>query len=80
MTSIDLHDQAALTTTLAELSPLPMAALMIGVYTLLQEGADLPSLTTSPSRRPGSRSACSSPARSPAGGPSLGGRTASAAP
>ena len=28
-------------TTLAELPPLPIAALMIGVYNLLQEGADL---------------------------------------
>jgi hypothetical protein len=42
MTSTSLHDQAALDTTLAELPPLPMAALMIGVYNLLQEGADLP--------------------------------------
>ncbi len=40
MTSIDLHDR--LNETLAELPPLPMAALMIGVYNLLQEGADLP--------------------------------------
>jgi hypothetical protein len=42
MTSINLHDQAALNTTLAELPPLPIAALMIGVYNLLQDGADLP--------------------------------------
>ena len=42
MTSINLRDQTALNTTLAELPPLPMAALMIGVYNLLQDGADLP--------------------------------------
>ncbi len=42
MTSSSLHDPTALNTTLAELPPLPMAALMIGVYNLLQEGADLP--------------------------------------
>ena len=42
MTSTSLHDPTALNTTLAELPPLPMAALMIGVYNLLQEGADLP--------------------------------------
>jgi hypothetical protein len=42
MTSINLHDQTALNTTLADMPPLPMAALMIGVYNLLQEGADLP--------------------------------------
>jgi len=39
MTSTSLHDQADLNATLAELPPLPMAALMIGVYNLLQEGA-----------------------------------------
>ena len=42
MTSIHAYDPTALDTTLAELPPLPMAALMIGVYNLLQEGADLP--------------------------------------
>jgi hypothetical protein len=42
VTSISLHDPTTLNTTLAELPPLPMAALMIGVYNLLQEGADLP--------------------------------------
>ena len=42
MTSTSLHDQTSLDTTLAELPPLPMAALMIGVYNLLQDGADLP--------------------------------------
>jgi len=42
MTSTSLHDQADLNATLAELPPLPMAALMIGVYNLLQDGADLP--------------------------------------
>ena len=42
MTSTSLYDQAALDTTLAELPPLPMAALMVGVYNLLQDGADLP--------------------------------------
>jgi hypothetical protein len=42
MTSSSLHDPTALNTTLAELPPLPMAALMIGVYNLLQDGADLP--------------------------------------
>ena len=42
MTSTSLHDQADLDTTLTELPPLPMAALMIGVYNLLQDGADLP--------------------------------------
>ena len=42
MTSSSLHDPTALNTTLPELPPLPMAALMIGVYNLLQDGADLP--------------------------------------
>ena len=42
MTSTSLNDQASLDTTPAELPPLPMAALMIGVYNLLQDGADLP--------------------------------------
>jgi hypothetical protein len=42
MTSIHAYDPTTLNTTLAELPPLPMAALMIGVYNLLQEGADLP--------------------------------------
>jgi len=42
MTSSSLHDPTTLNTTLAELPPLPMAALMIGVCNLLQEGADLP--------------------------------------
>ena len=42
MTSIHAYDPTALNTTLGELPPLPMAALMIGVYNLLQEGADLP--------------------------------------
>jgi hypothetical protein len=42
VTSIHAYDPTALNTTLAELPPLPMAALMIGVYNLLQEGADLP--------------------------------------
>ena len=42
MTSTNLHDQTALDTTPGELPPLPMAALMIGVYNLLQDGADLP--------------------------------------
>ena len=42
MTSTSLPDQTDLDTTLAELPPLPMAALMIGVYNLLQDGADLP--------------------------------------
>jgi len=42
MTSTSLHDQTAPDTTLPELPPLPMAALMIGVYNLLQDGADLP--------------------------------------
>jgi hypothetical protein len=42
MTSTPLHDPAPLGTTLAELPPLPMAALMIGVYNLLCDGADLP--------------------------------------
>ena len=42
MTSIHAYDPMALNTTLAELPPLPIAALMIGVYNLLQEGADLP--------------------------------------
>ena len=41
MTSTSLPDQTDLDTTLAELPPLPMAALMIGVYNLLQDGADL---------------------------------------
>ena len=35
MTSTSLHDQADLDTAPAELPPLPMAALMIGVYNLL---------------------------------------------
>ena len=42
MTSNSLHDPADLATTLPELPPLPIAALMIGVYNLLCEGADLP--------------------------------------
>ena len=42
MTSTSLNHQADLDTTPAELPPLPMAALMIGVYNLLQDGADLP--------------------------------------
>ncbi len=42
MTSINLHDPTALDKALPELPPLPMAALMIGVYNLLQDGADLP--------------------------------------
>ena len=42
MTSTSLPDQTTPDTTLAELPPLPMAALMIGVYNLLQDGADLP--------------------------------------
>jgi hypothetical protein len=42
MNSTTLHDQATLNQALAELPPLPMAALMIGVYNLLQDGADLP--------------------------------------
>jgi hypothetical protein len=42
MTSTSFHDQITLNTALAELPPLPMAALMIGVYNLLSEGADLP--------------------------------------
>jgi len=42
MTSTSLHDPTTLDTTVAELPPLPMAALMIGVYNLLQDGADLP--------------------------------------
>jgi hypothetical protein len=41
MTSTSFHDQTTLDTTLAALPPLPMAALMIGVYNLLCEGADL---------------------------------------
>jgi hypothetical protein len=41
MTSTSLN-QSDLDTTLAELPPLPIAALMIGVYNLLQDGADLP--------------------------------------
>ena len=42
MTSIHPLDPATVNTTLAELPPLPIAVLMIGVYNLLQEGADLP--------------------------------------
>jgi hypothetical protein len=42
MTNLSLHDQTDLNQALAELPPLPMAALMIGVYNLLQDGADLP--------------------------------------
>ena len=42
MTSIHPLDPATVNATLAELPPLPIAALMIGVYNLLQEGADLP--------------------------------------
>ena len=40
MTSIRTHDLAG--TAPPELPPLPIAALMIGVYNLLQDGADLP--------------------------------------
>ena len=42
MTSIHAYDPTTLNTTLAELPPLPMAALTIGVCNLLQDGADLP--------------------------------------
>ena len=42
MTSSSLHDPTAFSTTPAELPLLPTAALMIGVYNLLQDGADLP--------------------------------------
>ena len=42
MTSIHPLDPATVNATLAELRPLPVAALMIGVYNLLQDGADLP--------------------------------------
>jgi hypothetical protein len=42
MTSTSLNHQTDLDTTPAELPPLPMAALMIGVYNLLCDGADLP--------------------------------------
>jgi len=42
MTSTNLPDQTTPDTTPAKLPPLPMAALMIGVYNLLQDGADLP--------------------------------------
>ena len=42
MTGTNLHHQTDLDTTPAELPPLPMAALMIGVYNLLCDGADLP--------------------------------------
>jgi hypothetical protein len=43
MTSIHPFDPTTVNQALAELPPLPIAALMIGVYNLLQEGADLPS-------------------------------------
>ena len=42
MTSIHPLDPATVNATPAELPPLPMGALMVGVYNLLQEGADLP--------------------------------------
>ena len=42
MTSIHPLDPATVNPTPAELPPLPIALLMIGVYHLLQEGADLP--------------------------------------
>jgi hypothetical protein len=42
MTSTSLNHQATPDPTPAELPPLPMAALMIGVYNLLGDGADLP--------------------------------------
>ena len=41
MTSTSLH-QTTPDTAPADLPPLPIAALMIGVHNLLQEGADLP--------------------------------------
>ena len=42
MTSIHPLDPATVNATLAELPPLPVAALMIGVCNLLRDGADLP--------------------------------------
>jgi len=42
MTSTSLHDQGTPGTTLAELPPLPIAMMTVGVYHLLQAGADLP--------------------------------------
>ena len=42
MTSTSLNHQTNLDTTPADLPPLPMAALIIGVYNLLCDGADLP--------------------------------------
>jgi hypothetical protein len=42
MTSIDIRNPSTVNEALAELPPLPIAALMIGIYNLLQEGADLP--------------------------------------
>jgi hypothetical protein len=80
MTSTSLHDLTTLNEALAELPPLPMAALMIGVYNLLQDGADLPQPATSRCRRQASRSTCNSPASTPACGPSPDGRIATAAP
>jgi hypothetical protein len=42
MTSTSLNHQTDLDTTPADLPPLPMAALIIGVYNLLCDGTDLP--------------------------------------
>jgi hypothetical protein len=42
MTRTSLNHQTSLDATPAELPPLPMAALMIGVYNLLCDGAGLP--------------------------------------
>ncbi len=42
MTSIHTYDPTAINVALAEMPPLPIAALMIGTYNLLQEAADLP--------------------------------------
>jgi hypothetical protein len=42
MTSIHTYDPAPIDAALAKMPPLPIAALMIGVYNLLQEAANLP--------------------------------------
>ena len=81
MTTIHTHDPTALNTTLAELPPLPMAALTIGVYQPAPgRSRPAPALLHLGVADQASRSTCSSPASSPACGPSPGGRTASAAP
>ena len=79
MTSIQPQPQTDLDTAPAELPPLPMAALMIGVYNLLRDGADLPQPCHVAVSETGQSIDLQFPGTSPASGPSPSGRTGSAA-